>query len=172
MTLTIYVDFAMPADAFALLKEGTRKHELLLPESPAASVLDQSECDPRFAMADIAFGQPDPASINKATKLKWIHVSTSGITRYDTPEFRRLLSERNIAMSNSASVYAEACAVHALSFILAQARQLPAGLVTRTEGGTDKWLELRSRCSTLRGQTVVIVGYGAIGKRLTGMPLT
>jgi phosphoglycerate dehydrogenase-like enzyme len=115
---------------------------------------------------DIAFGQPEPEAIAGAGQLKWIHVSTSGITRYDNPQFRAQMAERKIAVTNSASVYNEACAIHALSFMTAQARKLPLALKTRAASGTKAWKEIRGSSGTLRGETVLILGYGAIGKRL------
>lgn len=166
-SLRIYVDLPTPPEILTLLRDGTRGHELVLPENPVASVLAKAEPDPRFATADIAFGQPDPAAIRGATQLKWVHISSSGITRYDTPEFREAMKQRGIAVSNSAGVYDEACAVHALSFLLGQARRLPQSLRTRTESGSAAWHGLRGASSTLRGETVIIIGYGAIGKRLT-----
>jgi phosphoglycerate dehydrogenase-like enzyme len=69
-------------------------------------------------------------------------------------------------VTNSATVYHEACAVHALSFILAQARQLPLALKTRTANGSPAWHALRGSSRTLRGENVLILGYGAIGRRL------
>ncbi len=167
--LRIFVDFQTPPAVLALLQEGTRGHELIFPRQPALSVLAKPEPDAQFASADIAFGQPDTLAVAGTARLKWIHVSTSGITRYDTPRFRALVAERKIVVSNSASVYQEACATHALSFMLAQARHLPRALQTRTENGTPAWNELRGACVPLRGQTVLIVGYGAIGRRLTEM---
>jgi phosphoglycerate dehydrogenase-like enzyme len=164
--LRIFVDFAMSPDVLEILRVGTKGHQLILPQKPAASVLAQAERDPKLATADVAFGQPDTQAIAEVQQLKWIHVSSSGITRYDTPQFRALMAQRKIAVSNSASVYNEACAVHALSFILAQARKLPLALKTRAAGGTAAWHAVRSACKTLRGETVLIVGYGAIGKRL------
>jgi len=103
------------------------------------------------------------------SQLKWIHVSSSGITRYDNPEFRALMARRNIPLTNSASVYNEACATHLLSFMLAQARNLPLALRTRTANGTEAWRGLRGSCAPLRGKTVLILGYGAIGRRLVEM---
>jgi phosphoglycerate dehydrogenase-like enzyme len=166
MTLKIYVDFAVAPDILKLLEEETAEHELIFSKSPATSVLFKAEWDPELETVDIYFGQPDPETIDKIYKLKWIQISTSSITRYDNPEFRAQVAERNIAVSNSASVYNEACALHTLSFMLAQARQLPAGLNTYTDIGSDTWYTLRHSCIPLQGQTVLILGYGAIGKRL------
>ena len=164
--LRIYVDLAMPSEVREHLEMETVAHELVFPAKSVTSVLAQGELDPQFATVDIAFGQPDPRAIAEAQQLKWIHISSSGITRYDNPEFRALAARRQIVVSNSASVFQEPCAVHALSFMLAQARKLPLALSSRESSGTNQWNTLRQSSSTLRGETVVIVGYGAIGARL------
>lgn len=152
-----------------MLRAGTEGHELVFPARPVTSVLAKAEPDAQFATADVAFGQPDLGAISEARRLKWIQISTSSITRYDTPELRALLAERDVPLTNSASVYYEACATHALSFILAQARQLPRALQARAIGGGDVWQELRGACVPLHGQTAVVLGYGAIGRRLAEM---
>ena len=164
--LRIYVNFAAPPDARELLKAGTAGHQLIFPQKPASSILTAAEPDPQFTSANVAFGQPDLRSIAEATQLKWIHVSSSGITRYDNPQFRAQMAQRKIAVSNSASVYNEACAVHVLGFLLAQARKLPLALKTRAASGTKDWHALRGSCRTLRDETILILGYGTIGKRL------
>jgi phosphoglycerate dehydrogenase-like enzyme len=165
--LRIFVDFALTPEHRELLQAGTRGHQLVLPKTPATSVLVKAERDPQFATVDIAFGQPELEAIAEAKRLKWIHVSSSGITRYDNPQFRAQMAERKIVVTNSASVYSEACAVHALSFMLAQTRKLPLGLKTRAASGTKDWYAIRGTSGTLRGETVLILGYGAIGRRLT-----
>jgi len=150
--LRILADLPLPADALEMLREHTRSHELLA----------QSQ----FAPADVVFGQPDPAAIASSDRVKWVHISSAGITRYDNPEFRALMAARGIPVTNSSSVFFNACAVHALSFMLAQARLLPRALTVRAESDTDLWDELRGSCRTLKGETALIVGFGAIGRRL------
>ena len=164
--LQIFVDFAPGPDVLELLQEGTKGHELVFSKTPVTSVLAKAERDPQFATADIAFGQPEPEAVAETQRLKWIHISSSGITRYDNAPFRALVAEHKIAVSNSASVYNEACAVHTVSFMTAQARQLPQALESRTVNGTKNWHQLRGSCGTLWGETVLLLGYGAIGKRL------
>jgi phosphoglycerate dehydrogenase-like enzyme len=167
--LRIFVDFQAAPDVLELLREGTHPHELVFPRKPAQSVMHQAEPDPEFQTVDIAFGQPDPGAVESAATLKWVHISTSGITRYDNPRFRAAMSARGIMVSNSATVYSEACATHVFSFMLANARCLPEALRTNPSNGTPEWQTLRSRCVPLSGQTVLIVGYGAIGRRLAEM---
>ena len=162
----VFVDLALTPESLARLRAGTEGHELVFPAKPVASVLAQGEADPLFATVEVAFGQPALDAIRSAPNLRWIHISSSGITRYDTPEFRRWLVERGIQMTNSAQVYADACADHALSFLLGQSRNLPRSLALRTPNGSTAWHELRGSCVPLRGQNLLILGFGTIGRRL------
>ena len=167
MTYRIFADLAASDSALQLLREGTRHHQLLFPSNPATSCLHQADPDPLMSTAEIIVGQPNPAAIADVAHLKWIQISTSSITRYDTPEFRALIQQRAIPVCNSASVYGSACAEHTLAFMLAQSRLLPRSLSTRVAGGTPSWDHLRDNSIPLHGQTVLIVGYGTIGRRLT-----
>jgi len=167
--LRIFVDLALPPGALELLRAGTAGHDLAFPARPVSSVLAKGEPDPQFATVDVAFGQPDVQSVMNAARLRWLQVSSAGITRYDHPEFRAWVAHRGIAVSNSSAVFDEACAVHALGFLLAQARQLPLGLRTRAAHGSSKWHALRAASTTLRDETVLIVGYGSIARRLADL---
>ncbi|HYR58871.1 MAG TPA: D-2-hydroxyacid dehydrogenase, partial [Chthoniobacteraceae bacterium] len=82
--MTIFCDAKFGESALALLAEGVAPHELVFPQTPAASVLENSQADPAFARADIACGQPDIESIRQSDRLRWIHLTSAGFTRYDT----------------------------------------------------------------------------------------
>ena len=166
MPLRILADLALPDDAMDLLRAGTQSHTLLLPSRPAASVLAKGEPDPQLAVADVVFGQPDAPALLASPGVRWAHISSAGITRYDTAAFRAAARAKGMMLTNSSSVYDEACAVHGLSFLLAHARQLPRGLATRTPHGSVEWNSLRAASGTLRGETVLLVGFGAIARRL------
>ncbi len=161
----IYIDFPLSPELLERIQKGTTGHELVLPAKPA-SVLNLGEIEPAFYECDIVFGQPQTDAVEKSESLKWIQVSSSGITRYDTPEFRELMNQRGVKVSNSAHVYNEACADHLLSFMLAQSRQLPQALASSAPNGSEPWQAIRSACIPLRGQSALILGFGAIGRRL------
>ncbi len=165
-TLRIFSDTLLPETAAQLLLEGTSPHEIIIPQNRPASILSKPEPDPSFALADIAFGQPDVDSIRRSEKLRWLHISTAGFTRYDTPEFRKLATERGLIVTNSSTVYARACADHALAFMLAQSRLLPTALQSHAANGDAEWLGLRAGSISLRGQSVLILGYGGIAREL------
>jgi hypothetical protein len=71
-----------------LLVEGAVPHDVVLPQRPVSSVLDKSEPEPAFATVEVAFGQPDVAAVLQSQRLRWMHLSSAGFTRYDTPQFR------------------------------------------------------------------------------------
>src|SRR4051812_4030638 len=164
--MKIFTDTSLPPAALELLRSGVAPHELIFSSRPTTSVLGQGTPDPALAEAEFAFGQPDAATVLASPKLQWVHLSSAGYTRYDTAEFRTAALQRGLVLTNSSSVYAEACALHALAYILAQARCLPRALRTRTASGTEEWNELRNASAVLRGQRVLMFGYGAIASRL------
>jgi phosphoglycerate dehydrogenase-like enzyme len=164
--LTIFCDYRLnPAD-LKLLQDGVAPHRLIVPREAAATVLANPEPDPAFGEADVAFGQPDTTSILGSTRLRWAQITSAGITRYDTPEFRAAAKARGLIVTNSSSVFAEACAEHVFSFMLAQARQLPLALRTRVPHSSPDWADVRAGSRCLKGESVVILGYGTIAARL------
>jgi phosphoglycerate dehydrogenase-like enzyme len=129
-------------------------------------VLLPGEPDPSLAEADIAYGQPAPDDVLTYSRIGWVALSTAGYTRYDRDDFRQAMRSRGAPVTNSSSVFADPCAQQILAVMLALARNLPSQL--RNQDGRRNWryLEDRFTASVLTGQTVVILGYGAIGRRL------
>lgn len=164
--LRIFSDSPLDAAARRLLTEGSAPHEVLFPEKPVGSVLSKPEPDPAFGTAEVAFGQPDLQSIRNSENLKWLHISTAGFTRYDTAEFRAFSAERGLIVTNSSTVYAAACAEHVFAFMLAHSRLLPQALASQCANGSPEWFQFRETSVSLRGQHVVILGYGGIAKEL------
>ena len=119
--------------------------------------------DPR---GEVLFGQPDPEKVLALPDLKWIAVTSAGYTRYDNDDFRARLEARGAQLTNSSSVFDEPCAQHLLAFMLAFARQLPQAHAEQL-GGRDWTVERRRLDSRLLGEgKLLIVGYGAIARRL------
>jgi len=165
-TLKVFTDVQAAPDLIAWLRESIAPHELLVPAPTGASVLADVPTDPLMAEADIVFGQPRVDAVLASEKLKWLQVSTAGFTRYDTPAFRAAMKERGVPVTNSSHVYDDPCAEHVFAFMLANARQLPRALKSRCANGTAEWTGLRQDSFLLQGQSLLIVGYGAIAERL------
>jgi phosphoglycerate dehydrogenase-like enzyme len=148
------------------LAQGVRPHSLVLSGSRSSSVLAGGQRDPSVAGCDIAFGQPNPDDCIEAASVRWVEASSAGYTRYDTPAFRQALRSRGAAFTNASQVYADACAEHVLAMMLALARELPASLATQLGDRAWNYQLRRDRSRLLRGQTVVLLGFGAIGRRI------
>lgn len=159
-SLTIWCNAKLSPDALALLKEGTSEHRLVGPA--AGGPEDAAHLDE----ADVAFGQPDAGAILHRPHLAWIQVNSAGYTTFDRADVRAALQGRGAALTKSSAVYDEPCAQHLLAFMLAQARQLPWAL--SNAAGKREWpvAAVRAQSVLLGGQTVVLVGFGSIARRL------
>jgi phosphoglycerate dehydrogenase-like enzyme len=116
--------------------------------------------------AEIAFGQPDPQQVMALPELRWCQLSSAGYTKYDREDLRKVLRARGAILTNSSAVYADPCAQHVLAMMLALARRLPQSHENQRRGRAWPTHETRSRCVLLTGQKVLLVGFGAIARRL------
>lgn len=167
MGLTIWCNTEFSDPARSLLIEQTREHRLIWASSRSANVLQAAERDVQIAEADILFGQPALEDCFAYNNVQWIEVTTSGYTRYDTPEFKETFRARGGVFTCAAEVFADPCAQHVLAMMLALGRSLlPSHEAQLTERA---WAYEKRRYDSvlLTGQTVLMLGYGAIGRRLT-----
>src|SRR5688500_17679887 len=92
--LTIYCNAAFPEPVMDFLVRELGDHDLVLPPLLQASNLSAGQPDPLLAQADVAFGQPDPRQVIESPKLKWVHLTTAGYTRYDRADLRKSMQAR------------------------------------------------------------------------------
>ena len=120
---------------------------------------DCSDCD-------IAFGQPDPQQTMNSSRLRWLHVTSAGYSRYETPEFIAALKRNQQIFTNSSHVYDDPCAQHLLAMMLSFSRQLPW---FQRRQNQHQWgsKTARAHCDILQNHTVLLLGYGAIARRLS-----
>ena len=166
MPLTIWCNAKFSDVAEQSLREGMRGHRLIFSSATSANVLDVGEGDPRLAEADVAFGQPDAEECMRCPRLKWIEVTSAGYTRYDREDFRMALRARGAAFTNASSVFSEPCAQHVLAFMLAVGRNLFPSYRDQLTDHSWHYEERRQNAQLLTGQTVLMLGFGAIGRRL------
>jgi phosphoglycerate dehydrogenase-like enzyme len=167
--ITIWCNAAVPEGARARLVEGTRAHRLVVPASGLVAPSGSGAVDGALAEADLAFGQPDPGQLLTLPRLRWLHLSSAGYNPYDRPDVRAALAASGTRLTKSSLVYDEACAEHALAFLLAYARRLPEAFAN--QHGPRAWPQhpLRARARLLAGRSVVLVGFGSIGLRLAAL---
>jgi phosphoglycerate dehydrogenase-like enzyme len=169
MPLTIWTNAKLDEAATRLLHEGLRHHRLLTSSNASVSVLTAGQPDPLLAEADIALGQPDPGDCLRHTRLKWVEVTTAGYTRFDTVEFKEGFRGRGAAFTNMSGVFADPCAQHVLAMMLALGRQLLPSYQDQLTDHRWEYLKRRYDSRLLTGQTVLLLGFGAIGRRLADL---
>ena len=105
-----------------------------------------------------------PEQFKLARKLKWIHSTAAGVGQLMYPELR----QSGITVTNASGIHTIAMAEHVLGFLVALARRFPDALRhqwQRRWAQQEIWdAQLRPR--ELRGQVLLIVGFGAIGHEL------
>ena len=138
---------------------------LTLPADPEAR-LTASEC----ASIDLAFFSGDlyPGSsrqffstVRKAPGLKWLHVSNAGV---DHPIYAEM-QQRGARLTTSVGATAEPIAQTAIAGMLMLGRGFPHWLAGQQK---KSWEPLRGAAAPrdMRGQQVVVVGRGHIGKNI------
>jgi phosphoglycerate dehydrogenase-like enzyme len=162
--ITIWSNARLPADAMAELTAGTQGRRLIIAEHLTGN-LSAGPPEPSLREATVALGQPDPGQIVELPNLAWIHLTSAGYARYDRPEIRQALKNRGARMTNSSSVFADPCAQHAFAFMMADARQL---MPAATQQLQRSWhtAAMRKASRLLTGRTVLVLGMGAIARRL------
>ena len=151
-----------------------REHSLFLRELGHHTVLEFPESvdglngEARVALetADVAFGYPNPDAVAACERVRWVQLNSAGYTSYDRVEINRALASRGTALTNSSAVYDEPCAQHVLAMITSLARQLPAALLAQRSDRSWPMSSLRSSSKLLNGQTVLLLGFGAIARRV------
>jgi phosphoglycerate dehydrogenase-like enzyme len=155
--LTIWCNAVLSAAATEILRQGLRKHDLLI---------SSADSDRALKAAEVVFGQPDPDALVESTKIRWLHLNSSGYTRYDTAPFRHAMRSGGVLVTNSSSIYSAPCAEHVLAMMLSISRRLPHVWRQQQHGQLWKTPALRVGCDILEGHTTIIFGLGAIGRRL------
>lgn len=147
-----------------MLIQGVGSHRLLLFEPHQNG--DTAESLKALQLSEIAFGSPHAQTASQCEKLLWIHLNTAGYTSFDHVDIKQSLTQRGTALTNSSAVYDEPCAQHLLAMILSLARGLPMALDLQRSNHSWPMQVLRSQIRLLSHQTVLILGFGAIARRL------
>jgi phosphoglycerate dehydrogenase-like enzyme len=147
-----------------ILIQGIGAHRLLLFEHDDDGSAGESRQG--LQLAEIAFGSPNAQTASQCEKLLWIHLDTAGYTSFDHADIKQSLTQQGTALTNSSAVYDEPCAQHLLAMILALARGLPMALDVQRSNKSWPMQVLRSQVRLLKDQTVLILGFGAIARRL------
>ncbi len=100
--------------------------------------------------------------LSKTPQLQWIQLHSAGVERVARTE----VWHSDIAVTSLNGVHAVPIAEYAITQMLAFAHRVPRMLQfqSRTEWAKDSWANFVPR--ELRGQTLGLIGYGAIGREV------
>ncbi len=118
--------------------------------------------DRHIAEADVLLGGTlTPEQWAQAKRLRWIHVPWAGVNNLMALPG---MSAANIAITNSSGVMSDSVADQVMAYLLLIARDMVPQIRAQPE---SRWLQYTLENTprrTLRGHTLGIVGYGAIGR--------
>ncbi len=125
---------------------------------PDGSITPSAEgIEVAFKSEDVGSERETLLSLAEAGELRWLHTSSAGTDRVFYQRLRAL--DQGVRISNS-SGSAEPIAQTAIGGLLSLARGFPAW----AEGQrAHEWRPHEGQTPELRGQTIVVVGLGAIG---------
>lgn len=120
---------------------------------------DLSDCD-------VAFGNPDADALVGAQTLRWVQLESVGFGEYADLDWEKL--GQRLTLTNLAGFFADPVAETALAGLLALARGIDDLLHLQA---TCTWEgdPIRTRLRSLSGSHVVMVGFGAINRRLVAL---
>ena len=109
--------------------------------------------------ADVLYGFPSIPleQLAESPTLRLLHVPSTGVDRYVTPEMRA----SRITLTNSRGVHAKPVAEHAVALMLALAYKLPQFQRSQAK---NAWED--AGIERLAGQTAGLLGLGAIGEEI------
>lgn len=133
------------------------------PDMNVVHLPDYDHLDRELAGADIFAGFTlRPEQFALAKKLKWIHSTAAAVTQLMYPELR----QSGIEVTNASGIHSVPMAEHILGTLISLARRFPDCFRYQQESkwAPQEWWDSPVRPRELHGQTILLIGFGAIGR--------
>jgi D-2-hydroxyacid dehydrogenase (NADP+) len=133
------------------------------PEMNVVHLPDYDHLDRELQDADIFTGfTVRPEQFALAKKLKWIHCTAAAVTQLMYPELR----QSGIEVTNASGIHSIPMAEHILGTLIALARRFPDCFRYQQQSrwAPQEWWDAPVRPRELHGQTMLLIGFGAIGR--------
>lgn len=133
------------------------------PEMRVAHLPDYGGLETELPDTDIFVGYSlRPAQFTLARNLKWLHSTAAGVGQLMFPELRR----SGIEITNASGVHSIPIAEHVLGALIALARRFPDCFRYQQQSfwAQQKLWDAPVRPRELRGQVVLFIGFGHIGR--------
>lgn len=130
------------------------------PGARIEKTLDRARLLALASGADVMVGWNVPREVvARAGRLRWIHSTAAGVDQLLHPE----VIERGILLTGSSGIHALSISEHVLALALAHSRRLPQAIRHQV---ARRWDRASTIGWELAGQTMGILGLGAIGQSL------
>lgn len=131
----------------SLLQEFSDRYEMVFAQG------DKEIITQELPDAEVVIGEPAPALLAAAKKLKWLQITWAGADRY-TGSF-----PENVVLTNASGAFGRIISEYTMGMILAQYKRLPQYYVNQK---CKLWVDLGQEQSLL-DKTVLILGTGNVG---------
>jgi phosphoglycerate dehydrogenase-like enzyme len=137
-----------------LLREAGENREVLCALEPA-------EIEPFLDRIEIGLGDVPFALLSRMPSLRWVQLWSAGADQLQAfPE----LKDKPFLLTNTSGIHGRQLTEHTFALILAWNRAFPAAFAAQKR---REWLALTDQSiALLPGKTMLILGYGAIGKQI------
>jgi len=133
------------------------------PEMKVVHLTTYEHIDDELPDTDIFVGYSlKPAQFVAAKKLRWLHSTAAGVDQLMYPELRG----SDVVVTNAGGVHSVPMAEHILGLLIALARRFPSSFrhQMNSHWGQQEIWDDQLRPRELQGQTLLFVGFGAIGR--------
>jgi phosphoglycerate dehydrogenase-like enzyme len=122
--------------------------------------VDRAEIEKNLDRIEIVFDQAPWDLLPRMPRLRWVQVWSAGADRLlKSPELR----DMSFILTNTSGMHADQITEHMLGMMLAWNRRFPDAFAARKR---HEWFRAKTNeVSVLRGKTMLILGYGAIGEQ-------
>jgi phosphoglycerate dehydrogenase-like enzyme len=114
---------------------------------------------------EVAFMNGLPLSLPPSRRLRWVQIASAGVDTYrSSPAW----TDPDILLTTATGVASNSIAEYAMAAILKRAHRLDASMAIKAGGSwpTDEAAYPPLAAEPLQGQTLGVIGYGAVGQRL------
>jgi len=134
--------------------------DLDLPDLRIVFAKDNEELAQEIADADVFYGFPTAELLQSAKALRWIQSPSAGVNYLlDLPE----LVSSDIVLTNTSGAHGPSIGEHTFALLFALTRRIPESVEAQRRRHWAR-VELYRTSREMRGLTMGIVGYGAIGR--------
>ncbi|MGM0438516.1 MAG: D-2-hydroxyacid dehydrogenase [Bacillota bacterium] len=148
---------------FDISEEYVTRLKKLAPEAEFVVSDNEDEIKKEIVDSDVLFDfrGVEKEDIKKSENLKWLQTWTAGVDKFMKDDFRKVLEEKDVILTNMSGVHSNVIAEHSLGFMINFSRRF---CDFNEQKNNKVWNRLK--VDHLEDKNLVVVGLGSIGKEI------